>query len=413
MALAARSIAFACLALGGALTAAERPHRRPVVQWTVGDSPHFRYRFLEKLRTTKLFHAAPETGTFNHHGFLAYRQGVLFAGWDNHARDENSSGQHGMLRFSTDQGETWSDPKRLFPPLAEKAPRAEANFSNPFQTSQGFIELDGQLYAATVVDKALKEKVYRFNEVSRTRVGMLARSVARDGTLGEVFWVAETAPKPEPGFPAYPAGDPALVAKINAYFKQPANLPQLIFGPRIHPDSDDDHRMVEPTQPWRLDDGTWVRLFRDVGDGHATTRARVENSRSRRMYSAFSFDSGKTWTTPTRTNFPDACARANSGKLPDGQVYVINNAIPLSTKQGGRSMLGISLSRDGLTFDRMAVIHFVAPDKRYAGKAKSSGYQYPHSVIVGEYLWVIYSVNKEDIEAARIRLSELYALGAE
>ena len=40
------------------------------------------------------------------------------------------------------------------------------------------------------------------------------------------------------------------------------------------------------------------------------------------MYSAFSFD-GIAWTTPTPTNFPDACARSNSGMLPDGQVYVI------------------------------------------------------------------------------------------
>lgn len=61
-------------------------------------------------------------------------------------------------------------------------------------------------------------------------------------------------------------------------------------------------------------------------------------------------------------------------------------------------------------FDRSAVIRFVAPAKRYDGKAKSIGYQYPHSVVVGEHFWVIYSVNKEDIQVARIQLSELYAL---
>lgn len=74
-------------------------------------------------------------------------------------------------------------------------------------------------------------------------------------------------------------------------------------------------------------------------------------------------------------------------------------------------MLAISLSRDGLNFDRMAVIQFVAPPQRYQGKAKrSNGFQYPHSIVVGEYLWVIYSVNKEDMEVARIPLSELYKL---
>ena len=38
------------------------------------------------------------------------------------------------------------------------------------------------------------------------------------------------------------------------------------------------------------------------------------------------------------------------------------------------------------------------------------GCQYPHSVVVGEHLRVIYSVNKEDIEVARIPLGEIYAL---
>jgi hypothetical protein len=32
---------------------------------------------------------------------------------------------------------------------------------------------------------------------------------------------------------------------------------------------------------------------------------------------------------------------------------------------------------------------------------------YPHSVVVGDHLWVIYSVNKEEIEITRIPLYEL------
>ena len=83
----------------------------------------------------------------------------------------------------------------------------------------------------------------------------------------------------------------------------------------------------------------------------------------------------------------------------------------MTARQGGRSMLAISLSRDGLNFDRMAVIKFVAPPRRYEGASKrSDGYQYPHSVVVGKFLWVIYSVDKEDMEVARIPLSELYSL---
>ena len=183
-----------------------------------------------------------------------------------------------------------------------------------------------------------------------------------------------------------------------------------MFRPRVHPDSADGHRMNEPTPAWRLDDGTWVRLYRDEGDIRAASRAEVDATRSRRNYATFSFDNGTTWTPATRTNFPDSCARSNAGKLPDGQVYVINNILPMAPRPGGRSMLAISLSRDGLKFDRSAVIRFVSRPQRYQGKFKSMGYQYPHSVVVGEHLWVIYSVNKEDIEVARIPLAELYEL---
>ena len=134
---------------------AETPVTTPVVEWTVGDAPDFRYRFLEQVETTALLHATPETGTFSHHGFLAYHKGVLFASWDSQARDENTSGQHGVFRYSTDEGETWSNAKPLFPPMAENLPASETKPEDPFQVSQGFVEIDGQLFAVTNIDRAL------------------------------------------------------------------------------------------------------------------------------------------------------------------------------------------------------------------------------------------------------------------
>jgi len=383
----------------------------PVVEWTAGSAPDFCYEFVDNIETTELLHATPETGTFNLHGYLAYYKGVLFACWDSQARDENTSGQHGVYRYSTDEGVTWSDLKSLFPSLADNVPASVAKVPKPFQTSQGFAEIDGRLYAVTCVDRALKKQVYRYNEVARVRIGFLAREVLADGTLGDVFWLSDVAPEPEPDYPPIAVGEPSLVAKINAWFKEPANLQQLLFMPRQHPDSDDEHRMTEPTQPWHLDNGTWVRLYRNQGTIHGKSREEIEASRPRRHYASFSFDDGKTWTPPTRTNFPDTGARANAGQLPDGQYYVINNPLAMSAREGGRAMLAISLSRDGLNFDRMAVLRFIAPQQRYKGAAKgANGYMYPHSVVVGNYLWVIYSINKEDIEVARIPLEDLYRI---
>ena len=54
----------------------------------------YRTRTLPGVRTTELFHATPETGTFSLHGHLARFHDTVFACWDSQAQDENAPGQH-------------------------------------------------------------------------------------------------------------------------------------------------------------------------------------------------------------------------------------------------------------------------------------------------------------------------------
>lgn len=379
----------------------------PVVRWTAGDDMDFRLRFIENLETSILYTAVPETGTFSHHGHIEYFNEVFYAAWDSQIRDENGSGQRTFMRRSTDRGKTWLLKEELFPSLDHNIPTTsvESLIGTRFHNFQGFVVIDNVLYAlADAADWAGPS----IRERSRNSLGRLCRKINSDGTLGEIFWLRSEPPQPINGFPSYQAGDPLIVEKINNHINMAGNEIQLNFT-IPHPTADDGHRLNEPTQSWRLDDGTWVRLYRDMGIPGVSMEEN-ELSRSRRNYAAFSFNNGTTWTVPTRTSFPDACARSDAGRLPDGQVYIINNILPISPKQGGRALLAISLSRDGLNFDRTTMIRYLSPPMRYQGRAKSVGYQYPHSVVAGEYLWVIYSVNKEDIQLTRIPLDELYKL---
>jgi hypothetical protein len=388
------------------------------------DEMNFHYDFLENVKTTTLHRGTPEIGTFNHRAHITYFKGIFYAIWDTQVRDEHGPGQHGLLRRSTDQGKTWTPVKELFPALDKYVPSSEAIIDGRclgrIQTSNGFAVVDDVLYAVTEVDD---HKGTSIRNRKRFHAGRLCRSISPDGNLGEMFWLKKYPPKPVKGFPSYPAGDPKLVEKINQYFLQPGNEIQLDFSSPVpetapgdvwtpFPISDDNHRLIEQVPSYRAADCTWVRLYRDAGllGVHIPdkgSKKALEESKSRRNYASFSFDNCKAWTVPTRTSFPDAYAKSNAGRLPDGQIYVINNFLPLSTKHGGRQLLGVYLSRDGLNFDRAAVIRFIAPPQRYAGRAKSGGYAYPHSTIVEDNLWVIYSVNKEDIEIACIPLSEL------
>jgi hypothetical protein len=38
---------------------------------------------------------------------------------------------------------------------------------------------------------------------------------------------------------------------------------------------------------------------------------------------------------------------------------------------------------------------------------KGAGFQYPSAVVVGDALWVIYSVGKEDVAVSRVPLASL------
>ena len=334
-------------------------------------------------RTFTLYRATPETGTYAHHGHVAYFRNALYAAWSNHAQDEDAPGQHVQIRRSADLGETWTDPVVLFPPLDDVAPASEDGPGRRKQCSNGFAVVDGVLYAFSEVWDKTGEK-------QRDGLGRLARAISAEGTLGSPFWLRAAPPPARTTGPAYPAGDPSLVQKIDAHLGRPGN--ELTWDFRhltTRPRADDGHQLCEPTRAWRLPDGTWCRMYRDLGG-------------SRCNYASFSHDDGATWTAPTRTDFPDACSRATSGMLPDGQVYVISN---ISRQQ--RDPLAISLARDGMRFDRVALIRSGVPPRRYEGRYKDIGFQYPHAGVAGDSLRVIYSVNKEDVEITSIPLTDL------
>ncbi len=144
---------------------------------------------------------------------------------------------------------------------------------------------------------------------------------------------------------------------------------------------------AEPNM-FQREDGTVVSLLRNS---------------SSFLYAATSRDQGRSWSTPMQTNFPDSTARFALGKLPDGTIYLINNPGP---KSFVRQLLAISTSRDGQEFDRSWIIRNEPTTMRFPGKNKLDGWQYPHAMVWKSYLYVIYSINKEDVAVTRISLNQ-------
>ena len=151
-------------------------------------------------------------------------------------------------------------------------------------------------------------------------------------------------------------------------------------------------REIEPSWFYRKD-GAIVMVFRD-------------QSNTFKKLASLSFDNGVTWTTPQIIDTPDSRAKQSAGNLPNGTAFMVNN--PSGKKD--RFPLAITLSRDGFVFDKAYLLRSGGTDLqplRHEGKYKRVGYSYPKSVVWGDYLYVSYATNKEDVEITRIPISAL------
>ena len=161
-------------------------------------------------------------------------------------------------------------------------------------------------------------------------------------------------------------------------------------------------REMEPSI-FQKANGDLVMIFRDNESG-------TQTAAERRVRASVSHDYGLTWSDPVATNLYDSKSKQCAGNLPDGTAFIVNNPVQSET----RSPLVIHLSKDGETFSQSYLLRTGytktvdttggIQDRR--GSA-GSGYCYPKAMVHGDYLYVSYSTNKEDVEYTRIPLSSI------
>lgn len=381
---------YTCSQKSGQTSSSKKQQGPLMVKWTaqLPDTTKngLGFDLLKNIQTTTIYDANSETGTYSHHPHITYFDDVIYTMWSNHKIDEDAPGQRVLLRYSRDNGKAWEKSIELFPPLDHVDPASKDGKGRRTQCANGFAIIKNTLYAFSEVwDDG--------GDARHAGQGRLVRSIQKDGTLGEIFWLRKKPARAISGIPAFPVGDSKLVNEINSFLQLPEN--ELTWDFRYlttRPKAEDGHQLCEPTPAWQLDNGTWVKIYRDLG-----------KPVSHFNYASFSNDNGKKWSVATKTDFIDGCARANAGVLPDGRVYIVSNIDP----DGARDPLAISVSSDGLNFDKVSLIRNNAPEMRYKGRWKAVGFQYPHSLVLGDDLWVIYSVGKEDVQVSKIPISQL------
>ncbi|HUW19866.1 MAG TPA: PA14 domain-containing protein [Sedimentisphaerales bacterium] len=323
--------------------------------------------------------------TYQHHPGIGCWKGRLYAVWDMTHKDEDIPPCHVVYSTSSD-GFHWSQARDLYP--FNKAYNSRFYF---FHSSNGrMLVFAAGFYPTDDILEARKET-------------LLVREITADHKLGEVYTLIKPGPGHPPSFEQ--SKDEGFVQACREAANNRPLLEQADYGVLLG-----QNRMK-----WH-DEKNWPGgSIGGVGDFWVFGKALCFFHRKdgtlvglcKMGFVTQSTDEGKTWSLPV---IPKGVV-GGSGKLwaqktPDGRYAMIY--IP---QRSQRYPMAVTTSDDGITFGDMRVIHGEVSPQRYEGRAKGGGPQYLRGVaewggdapsLDKNSIWVIYSVNKEDIWVSRI-----------
>lgn len=342
------------------------------------DSSQSKSLGLKTVRGTHtwLYRATDDGYKFCHHPNLRVFRDELYCMWSNGRVDEDAPGQR-ILYSRTKDGEVWTKPAVL----------TEDREGAGICVAAGF-HVDGKRLVAYYTVTGGENFHRQTALTARTTQDGLTWSAPRRVTSG--FYIEAPTTLKQDGLllAGEYVGAARETKRMRLLYTSDSGGLKNWQDARIESPPLDVVGYAEPSFFHRRD-GKYVVTIRNYS-GH--------------LYAATSSDRGRSWSEPIRTNFPDSTARCSAGNLPDGTAYLINNPMP---KQFDRSLLTIAISRDGKLFDHALLIRGEPTKRRYDGKHKLDGWQYPHAVVWKNSLFTGYSVNKEDVAVTRIALKKL------
>lgn len=340
--------------------------------------------------------------TYNHAPMLAYHNNKFYLEYLSTPVDEHRPPGHTLLTISND-GLQWSTPEIIFPqyPIPDGLFKYDGNqlpdgsFAVMHQR-MGFYEApNGKLLVLGNYGICPTINQVPFDRFS---IGRVVREIYPDDSLGPIYFIRYNVNtiwnESNTNYPLYTCSeDPAFVEACNMLLANPLVTQQWAeeqgdADEYITVKSKDGGAFYNKAFCWyKLDDGSVVGLWKW-------------------MKSAISHDEGKTWSdvalVPT---IKHAGSKIWGQRTPDGSYALVYNP---HTNNLCRWPLAVVTSNDGLTFDNMlCVIGDVSP-MRYFGAFKEYGFNYVRGIENKEgqgpddAVYVVYSMNKEDIWLSRI-----------
>jgi len=356
----------------------------------------------------------PVGWTYNHQPYLCYWNGQFYYQFLSNVIEEHNPPGRTSLMTSKD-GRTWSKPEVIFPIYSLPEIVIPGKIYLPAGTTSVMHQRMGFYIAPN--GRLLTLAFYGFSASANNSpnsgngIGRVVREVKEDGTFGPVYFIRYNRHagfnELNTNFPFYKASaDEGFVEACDALLADKLKTLQWWEEDR----GEDGFYVMDPSKV----DGAFnftYNMTTSKGAGKAFAYYfrpdGVTVGLWKNQYAALSPDSGKSWTpmaiTPT---IIDVGAKTWGQLGKDGKYLLAYN----HNKDRERYPTVLVTSDDGYEFDNMLSMQGEVPVCRYFGNAKGWGSQYIRGILPGngtppgDYAYIVYSMNKEDMWITRNQL---------
>jgi len=329
-----------------------------------------------------------------HHASLAYFKGKLYASWSQGRTNEDDLGQRVMLSVSSNFSD-WSDPVPIVDSMM-------GLYSETVLTSQRFYCNGDTLYLY------FSKLEYTYESLQENHT---LRPLDKDGYgVADALYNTAYAIYTTDGVNWSEPQELAVGGGVQAPIKTAGGREIFFTGQGVLYNDDKNGLAWLPFSIDRSYVNDAIKRGANIlteGCGYETDDYVLHllmRSNAGYLWQSESYDNGKTWSKVYKTNFAVDASMSNSGRLPDGRYYIICNPV-FNWK---RTPLSIFVSEDGYNFDKQYIIRDETDyTMQQDGLYKGGAFAYPEAIIQGDYLYVLYSKEKEVMEITRIAIQDI------
>ena len=365
--------------------------------WAVGVQTY------QVLRASRLYPKISDGQgwTFHHAPALTYWNGKFYAEFIASPLQENGLPTNVMMSTSAD-GRNWSMPEVVFPQWNSYKDPGHPVRSQLHQRMGFYVAPNDRLLVISHYGLWDNEKNHIFGGP-----GHVVREVHQDGTLGPIYFVryGKGWNASNTFYPNYrESRDEGFVKACEALLANPFVTDQWFELEKGYPPSD--YIKIAGTyqpnteQGKEGDERRKALSFYKRKDG-------AEIGIWKMAWTSMSTDNGKTWSPLVRApGFATTFAKIWGQSTSDGRYAIAYD--PQDHRPGYRWPLAVVTSNDGITFSHLLAVEGEVPFRRYPGLFADPGPEYVRGIAEGNPqppggdMWLVYSMNKEDIWVSRI-----------